>query len=892
MSIRVQKPRSVSDSTSRDIYSSPKTNKKITKPWKKLQIFKGKSKAGNKNIMINHQRNQSTNNIKKTNFDFHFQKRNLEKELKYLTKKLKTLRKRQPKSNPKHELRKQELKVKKLKKILKLEEKNKVLKAKKNNKTKLQRTFRKLQKEYKNICWETNGLLKKLKNENLELAKAKKENQDFYNLKQSTKVGRQLLEAKEELLGVLQVQYKKVENRERKIQFEIDQRQMKIDPENELLKTHQIVSQTLIKIQFQKKERKNLKKKILEHRELIDDLSERSIEKAYESKIESETDHTDNTENTETTEDQFVVNKRKKVGRIATKTELLKRKKNKAKSQKKKNNQYQKEQEVYINFQELDSKNDEFDSKTSDNSSDNFGLHTNNVQKSHMRKQSDMTGLLLNDHDAYSNNSYQNLNHSTSMPDLKIPKEFRNKPSLGIVTTQSGDSETEINYTSDMINFQKKKKLNEMEIQESNNEITSLEQLLAIPTGVDYFKEFLCQGLNQENIMFFQEVKNLKNSCPNLKQLEKASKRIFEKFIKPESLFEINIISEMRKEIIKNIQEKNYSLNMFDEAQEAVFSHMNLNSWKDFQESLLYFKLIKSLRNDPKFIFSPNLKKLKLSRQVKTNNLLNDEINQENGINNTYTLAKQLLSILMDLLDAHYSVSRKTVNLKTISKSISFQKFVNLTGNLQLVDLNGMSDNERLAFFLNVYNTLFLHSLIVYGFPCLKDRNALRQFFSNHRYLIGSHYFSLDDIYNGILRGNNNAKLSQKYFKSNDIRQQFQPKNFFPNIHFACYNFHFQNKIQIFHPNNLIEQLNSATQYSVKHLYLFENNTLFLPKFFEHYQKDFNGTENLLGWFSIYYQTNEHFANYRIKFNQVPSKTASRGFFFNLNNNISSKFMK
>ncbi|KAJ6235009.1 hypothetical protein M0813_28988 [Anaeramoeba flamelloides] len=915
MLLRVQKPEPARTSTSKDVYTTNKKHKLRKKSWKNLHLFPAKSKAGKKNRKINHQKNntknqervvkvgenetnQITNNINNLDFDDKYQKRNLEKELKYLTKKLKSLRGKQPKSNPKHELRKQELKVKKLEKISKIVKENNALKAKKKILTKLLRHFSELQTEHKLICSETNTLLKKLKKENMELAESKKQNEDFYKLKQSTKVGRHLLEAKAKMLGILQDQFKKLENRERKIQFEIDQRQTKIHPGHELLKNHQIISQTSIQIITQKREQKNLLKQILEYRELIGDLSEHSTENGYRNKIESDTEHTLNTDSTDNTDDHSemdTVKRRKDMGNIVIKTEkLLKhkktKKKKKKKSQKKKNDQDQKEQGTYIKVQELGSKNDGFESKRSDIYFDDFGLNTTNVQNSHLQKKSEMDRLRLSDHGTNSK-KFQNINHSTSMPELKIPKEFINSIALNTATTESGNSETEKHYTSEGHYLQKRKKSKEMETKESNIAITSLEQLLSIPKGVDYFKEFLCQELNQENIMFFQEVKNLKNSCPNLKQLAKASKRIFEKFIKPESLFEINIISKMRKEIIKSIQKKNYSLNMFDKAQEVVFDLMNLNSWKGFQESLLYFKLIKSLRSDQKFIFSPNRKKLKLARQVKTNNLLNDEINSENSLNITYKLAEQMVSILMDLFGAHYSVSRSTINLKTISKSISFQKFVHLTGNLQLVDLSRMSDNERLAFFLNIYNTLFLHSLIVYGFPSLKDRNALRQFFSNHRYLIGNHYFSLDDIYNGVLRGNKNVKLSQNYFKSNDIRQKFQSKDFFPNIHFACYNLHFQNKIQIFHPNRLTEQLNSATQYSLKHLFQFENNTIFLPKFFENYQKDFNGKENLLGWFSIYYQTNEQFTNYKIKFNNTPSKSTSRRFFLKFNNNIGSKFL-
>ena len=63
-----------------------------------------------------------------------------------------------------------------------------------------------------------------------------------------------------------------------------------------------------------------------------------------------------------------------------------------------------------------------------------------------------------------------------------------------------------------------------------------------------------------------------------------------------------------------------------------------------------------------------------------------------------------------------------------------------------------MSREEKLAFFINLYNMMAIHAILVMGHPA----GALerRKLSGDFKYVISGSTFSLSTIYNGILRGN------------------------------------------------------------------------------------------------------------------------------------------
>lgn len=59
----------------------------------------------------------------------------------------------------------------------------------------------------------------------------------------------------------------------------------------------------------------------------------------------------------------------------------------------------------------------------------------------------------------------------------------------------------------------------------------------------------------------------------------------------------------------------------------------------------------------------------------------------------------------------------QTVDYKAMSRSLYFERYCDLAVQLQRVELLSMSREEKLAFFINIYNALVIHGNLRLGFP-------------------------------------------------------------------------------------------------------------------------------------------------------------------------------
>ncbi|KAJ3445297.1 electron carrier/ protein disulfide oxidoreductase [Anaeramoeba flamelloides] len=480
-----------------------------------------------------------------------------------------------------------------------------------------------------------------------------------------------------------------------------------------------------------------------------------------------------------------------------------------------------------------------------------------NLVKNELNINSDSTSDYIksnqnnNNSDTYSVNFNTNSRSNNHLNNYTI--KYNEKEDISKIIKKN-QSKIEINTGSSALETEK-------ESGENNDQktINSLEMLLSIPIAIAYFKEFLCQELTQENIMFFQHVKIFKQESSTKKQIQKNAKTIIDKYIKPGSLFEINIISQSRKKIMDEHKKENYELNMFDKAQEAVFYHMKLNSWRPFLESNSYKNLIKL---DSTVNLYSNQKNCKLVYNKIKKKSLNEDYAYCNlrKKRNGYIVGEEIIVSLLDLLNTFYSMSKTKINLKNISQSISFRKFVKKTGELTHIKIKNLPFKERMCFFLNLYNTLTLHSFIINGIPT--DKNNVKTFLKNSIYKINNHYFSLNDIYHGILRGNCHPTNSHSnYWPSEEIEKidlRVRPTD--PRIHFALIQFNFISFIRIFRVETLEQNLDQSNKQLLPSLIKYQNHSLYLPKIFRNYHKDFGGEEMIITWISSILQ--EHFKFY------------------------------
>ena len=100
--------------------------------------------------------------------------------------------------------------------------------------------------------------------------------------------------------------------------------------------------------------------------------------------------------------------------------------------------------------------------------------------------------------------------------------------------------------------------------------------------------------------------------------------------------------------------------------------------------------------------------------------------------------------------------------------SADFIRYVNLTQELHRINLGELSQEQRLAFFMNLYNAMAIHAVIRVGQP---EGIMDRRFFSDFQYLVGGYSYSLSTIKNGILRNNRRPPyFLVKHFGPEDAR--------------------------------------------------------------------------------------------------------------------------
>ncbi len=125
------------------------------------------------------------------------------------------------------------------------------------------------------------------------------------------------------------------------------------------------------------------------------------------------------------------------------------------------------------------------------------------------------------------------------------------------------------------------------------------------------------------------------------------------------------------------------------------------------------------------------------------------------------------------------------VRYKAIRGSETFQRYESLAGGLKSLDLRSLKDRgQRLAFWINIYNTAVIHGIIRFGLE--HSVKEFPRFFHRVTYDIGGHLFSLNDMEHGILRGNRRRPYAFfKPFGSGDPRLELVVTPLDPRIHFA-----------------------------------------------------------------------------------------------------------
>uniref|UniRef100_A0A3B5QME3 Zgc:152951 n=1 Tax=Xiphophorus maculatus TaxID=8083 RepID=A0A3B5QME3_XIPMA len=216
-------------------------------------------------------------------------------------------------------------------------------------------------------------------------------------------------------------------------------------------------------------------------------------------------------------------------------------------------------------------------------------------------------------------------------------------------------------------------------------------------------------------------------------------------------------------------------------------------------------------------------------------------------------LSLLLRELILKLFSEHLSADGKSVDYKGMSVDPAFERYCELAIQLQRVELLSLSREEKLAFFINIYNALVIHGYLRLGAPTNMWQRY--KFFNYVSYLIGGEVFTLQDIENGVLRGNRKgiAQL-RKPFSKTDPRLQMALPDAEPLIHFAlncgakgC------PPIKTYTPQDIDSQLLTAAEAFLENddacMVDSGKNEVRLSQIFKWYKTDFGGTdEKLLKW--------------------------------------------
>ncbi|XP_020218294.1 uncharacterized protein LOC109801595 [Cajanus cajan] len=219
----------------------------------------------------------------------------------------------------------------------------------------------------------------------------------------------------------------------------------------------------------------------------------------------------------------------------------------------------------------------------------------------------------------------------------------------------------------------------------------------------------------------------------------------------------------------------------------------------------------------------------------------------------------RLTKIMCAILESYASEERRHVDYVAISKSEEFRRYVNMTQDLQRVNLLELSENETLAFFLNLYNSMVVHAMIRVG---CQEGVINRRSFSDFHYLIGGHPYSLSTIKNGILRSNRRSPYSFiKPFGTGDRRLEHALVKMNPLVHFGlCNGTKSSPKVRFFSPYRVAEELRCAAREFFENDGIevdLEKGTIHLSPIFKWYSADFGQERNILKWIINYLDANK-----------------------------------
>ncbi|KAE8719182.1 cytochrome c bioproteinsis protein CCS1 [Hibiscus syriacus] len=183
-------------------------------------------------------------------------------------------------------------------------------------------------------------------------------------------------------------------------------------------------------------------------------------------------------------------------------------------------------------------------------------------------------------------------------------------------------------------------------------------------------------------------------------------------------------------------------------------------------------------------------------------------------------------------------ICRDSKKLQDIEHKLQYYR--SLVYQLEEVDVRRMKHEEKLAFWINVHNSLVMHAFLVYGIP----KNNLK------RLSLLLKTISIDTIQSSILgcrlpRPGQWLRIlfpSKTKFKVGDPRRAYAIKSPEPFLHFAlCSGSYSDPAVRIYTPKKVFQELEVAKEEYIKANWsINKEQKIMLPKLMEYFAKDSN----------------------------------------------------
>ncbi len=204
------------------------------------------------------------------------------------------------------------------------------------------------------------------------------------------------------------------------------------------------------------------------------------------------------------------------------------------------------------------------------------------------------------------------------------------------------------------------------------------------------------------------------------------------------------------------------------------------------------------------------------------------------------SLTDELARLLDNTRQHFYDKTNRLFAYDDYSRSPLFHDYRSLTRALTAFEPSLMeSDNERKAFWLNLYNGMAINAVISHGLQ--QELKAHKLFYSQTCYQVGNYPWSLDKIEHGVLRGNRpKYRAFRKPFRASHKSMPLLLTECDPRIHATLYTPCQSSPVFSAYSSEYIDQqLDAACRDMVANDVVIGDDYIKLPMIFKWYQKDF-----------------------------------------------------